>query len=94
MVEGGPPDRLIHGLHGNFPQHGKSTGVHVYLPSAFLLTDSVHAVLTDLKRLNPETRKTFLAGSSLGGWTRSVAMLYCQLDLLTRSWTMSLSYAL
>ncbi|KAF9506660.1 hypothetical protein BS47DRAFT_1352545 [Hydnum rufescens UP504] len=49
--------------------HGKSTGLHVHLPNAFSLAESVHAVLTDLKRLDPEPRKTFLAGSSMGGWT-------------------------
>ncbi|KAF8338157.1 Alpha/Beta hydrolase protein [Cantharellus anzutake] len=48
--------------------HGRSTGTHVYLPSAFDLTEGLHAVLTDVARWsNP--RKTFLAGTSLGGWT-------------------------
>jgi len=49
--------------------HGRSTGVHVHLSSAYKLTDGVHAVLTDLKRWSPGTRKTYLSGSSLGGWT-------------------------
>jgi len=52
-------------------QHGHSTGVHVHLDSPFELTEAIHAVLTDLQRWSDDKpRKTFLSGSSLGGWTR------------------------
>jgi len=54
----------------DLPSHGRSTGVHVHLDSPFELTEGVHAVLTDVQRWSESRpRKTFLCGSSLGGWT-------------------------
>lgn len=52
-------------------QHGRSTGLHVYLDAPWELTEGLHALLTDVTRLSDEPpRKVFLSGSSLGGWTR------------------------
>jgi acylglycerol lipase len=57
------------------PSHGRSTGVHVFIESSVDLTDAVFRVLADVKRWSSRTpKKTFLVGSSMGGW---VCLSYC-----------------
>lgn len=54
----------------DLPTHGRSTGLHVYLDAPWELTEGIHALLTDVKRLSDDPpKKVFLSGSSLGGWT-------------------------
>ncbi|KAJ9108735.1 hypothetical protein QFC21_000055 [Naganishia friedmannii] len=63
------------GVHVDLKQarHGRSTGVHGYLPTARSLPDAVFTVLQDLRTLSSSTasppRKTFLTGTSMGGLT-------------------------
>ncbi|KAL7424075.1 hypothetical protein Q5752_001660 [Cryptotrichosporon argae] len=57
----------------DLPSYGRSTGVHSYIPSLLLLPAALHAVLTDVVRVDltagREQRKVFLSGASMGGWT-------------------------
>ncbi|KDQ13990.1 hypothetical protein BOTBODRAFT_33102 [Botryobasidium botryosum FD-172 SS1] len=58
----------------DLPSHGRSTGVHSHIDSANQLSDAVYHVLKDRETWSPKTRKTFLIGSSMGGWT---CLSYC-----------------
>ncbi|KZT38508.1 alpha/beta-hydrolase [Sistotremastrum suecicum HHB10207 ss-3] len=66
----------------DLPSHGRSTGLHVHLSSADILSDAVHAVLLDLatprpggsSKISGKPDKVFLVGSSLGAFT---ALSYC-----------------
>jgi len=63
----------------DLPGHGRSTGLHVYVPDMNYLTDGVHRVVVHhVQRdrehgINPQ-RKLFVSGASLGGYT---AAAYC-----------------
>ncbi|KAM0788819.1 hypothetical protein ACM66B_002905 [Microbotryomycetes sp. NB124-2] len=69
----------------DLPSHGRSTGVHVHLTRMDALAEAVYLVLADVllqdSKLVPDnggqfkqTRKMFVAGQSLGGFT---AVLTC-----------------
>ncbi|PWN27114.1 alpha/beta-hydrolase [Jaminaea rosea] len=71
----------------DLPSFGRSSGLHAYLPSMKLLTESVHAVLADVAEydhgargsgagdngvrasVDVKSRKLFLEGHSMGGFT-------------------------
>ncbi|KAF8315833.1 alpha/beta-hydrolase [Clavulina sp. PMI_390] len=54
----------------DLPSHGRSTGVHVHHDSPWELTEGVHAILTDARKITAEPpRKMIISGTSLGGWT-------------------------
>ncbi|GAA5970551.1 hypothetical protein JCM11641_007350 [Rhodosporidiobolus odoratus] len=67
----------------DLPSHGRSTGIHVHIPEMEALADAVYAVTRDVclqdSKLVAEreggevhvtqTRKVFVAGQSLGGFT-------------------------
>ncbi|BGP15179.1 hypothetical protein JCM10213_008681 [Rhodosporidiobolus nylandii] len=68
----------------DLPSHGRSTGIHVWIPKMSSLADAVYAVITDVmlqdsqliqeREGRAEThltqkRKVFVAGQSLGGFT-------------------------
>ncbi|GAA5986427.1 hypothetical protein JCM10908_003750 [Rhodotorula pacifica] len=75
----------------DLPGHGRSTGIHVYAPRMEHLADAVYAVIKDValqdSRLVAEegrgaegksytqTRKVFVAGQSLGGFTATLTCL-------------------
>ena len=70
----------------DLPGHGRSTGIHVYTPRMEALADAVYAVIKDValqdSRLVQEqggsytqTRKVFVAGQSLGGFTATLTCL-------------------
>jgi acylglycerol lipase len=47
-------------------KHGRSSGLHVYIPTAKQLLDGVEAVLVDVDSLSDTKRKTFFVGTSMG----------------------------
>ncbi|BGP54951.1 hypothetical protein JCM8202_003461 [Rhodotorula sphaerocarpa] len=70
----------------DLPGHGRSTGIHVYAPKMEDLADAVFAVIQDValedSKLVQEaggaytqTRKVFVAGQSLGGFTAAMTCL-------------------
>jgi len=58
----------------DLPSHGRSTGVHSHIDSANQLSDAVYHVLKDREAWSRMPNKTFLIGSSMGGWT---CLSYC-----------------
>ncbi|MBW0519203.1 hypothetical protein O181_058918 [Austropuccinia psidii MF-1] len=54
------------------PSHGRSTGLHTYLPNLDSIAHATHAVLIDLinkdKAFNRQQRQVVIAGQSLGGF--------------------------
>lgn len=72
----------------DLPSHGRSSGIHVYLPSMEALADAIYAVLEDTlledSKLVKESdgsisqaRKVFVAGQSLGGGQLSRTLFVC-----------------
>ncbi|GJN89703.1 hypothetical protein Rhopal_002690-T1 [Rhodotorula paludigena] len=70
----------------DLPSHGRSTGIHVHNPSMEALADAVYEVIKDValedSRLVQEaggsytqTRKIYVAGQSLGGFTATLTCL-------------------
>ncbi|GAA6046870.1 hypothetical protein JCM3770_005684 [Rhodotorula araucariae] len=70
----------------DLPGHGRSTGIHVHCPSMDLLADAVYEVIKDVALQDSmlvheaggsytQTRKVFVAGQSLGGFTAALTCL-------------------
>lgn len=71
----------------DLPGHGRSTGIHVYTPRMEALADAVYAVIKDVALQDSrlvqqdggssytQTRKVFVAGQSLGGFTATLTCL-------------------
>jgi acylglycerol lipase len=81
-----PPPVQYRVVVPDLPGHGRSTGIHVYTPRMEALADAVYAVIKDValqdSRLVQEqegsytqTRKVFVAGQSLGGFTATLTCL-------------------
>ncbi|ORY91597.1 lysophospholipase [Leucosporidium creatinivorum] len=76
----------------DLPSHGRSTGIHCYVPDMEALADAVYAVLSDVLLEDSklvksadgsfkQRRKIFVAGQSLGGFTAALTCLkYGSLD--------------
>ncbi|KAF8512706.1 Alpha/Beta hydrolase protein [Gautieria morchelliformis] len=58
----------------DLPSHGRSCGLHVYIPTAEQLLDGVEAVLVDVDSLSDTRRKTFFVGTSMGA---GIIFNYC-----------------
>ncbi|GAA5833069.1 hypothetical protein JCM5353_006764 [Sporobolomyces roseus] len=70
----------------DLPSHGRSTGIHVHTPSMEALVDAVYDVIKDVALQDSnlmqeaggtltQTRKTFVAGQSLGGFVAAYVCL-------------------
>lgn len=70
----------------DLPSHGRSTGIHVYVPDMSKLADALYGVLSDVllqdsKLVKKEDgsvsqrRKVFVAGQSLGGFCAALTCL-------------------
>ncbi|TNY17865.1 lysophospholipase [Rhodotorula diobovata] len=71
----------------DLPGHGRSTGIHVYCPSMEALADAVYEVIKDVALQDyqlvqeaggaalTQTRKVFVGGQSLGGFTAALTCL-------------------
>ncbi|KAL8292096.1 hypothetical protein RQP46_001562 [Phenoliferia psychrophenolica] len=65
----------------DLPSHGRSTGIHVYLPDLDVLADAVYGVLGDVIKHDStaadpgQKRKIFVAGQSLGGFVAAQTCL-------------------
>ncbi|KAK0550047.1 hypothetical protein OC845_002851 [Tilletia horrida] len=56
----------------DLPGHGRSTGVHGFVPDMKMLPEALHAVMRDVLKQDGEAargRKMFLTGTSMGGFT-------------------------
>lgn len=80
----------------DLPSHGRSTGIHVHTPSMEALVDAVYDVIKDVALQDSnlireaggtvtQTRKTFVAGQSLGGFVAAYVCLYVTHSPLVRS---------
>lgn len=62
----------------DLPGHGRSSGLHAYLPSLDMTADNIYAVLVDISSdpLSLSTEKLFLGGASLGGLISTLVCMY------------------
>jgi acylglycerol lipase len=67
----------------DLPGHGRSSGLHAYLPSLDKAADAVHSVLIDIQAASNPTEKLFLGGASLGGLISTLVCMYVPFLLLS-----------
>lgn len=62
-------DQGIRLIIPDLPSHGRSSGLHTHVKSTQQLPDAIHLVLREVQQKAQGSRKLFIFGQSMGGYT-------------------------